>query len=106
MEKVLKILIIVFIIVISVLFIGCKPSNPLANTTWEGHYTYTGSDASIVFGENSFQLYTSGVTTGTYKASGDAIVFDAGFAQGTGSIIGNKLVMNIAFGSYEFTRVK
>jgi hypothetical protein len=85
---------------------ACTPSNRLVNTTWEGHNTGTGEEASVAFGENSFQLTVGGkiIQTGSYTISGDAIYINNS-SKPSGSLIGDKLILSGLL-VYEFIRAK
>jgi hypothetical protein len=107
MEKMLiKRILIIVPIAMSTLFIVCKSSNRLSNTTWEG-YSSWGEEAVVVFGENTFQLSRDAEVkqVGSYKISGDA-VFLNNESKPSGSLIGDKLILSGLLIKYEFKRVK
>jgi hypothetical protein len=123
-EHMVGMLVMIIVILLVSVFISCYQrsdsggitawtKNRLTNTTWQAN-VYNGT-RNLYFGENSFREGLdegegdlSGITTGTYTISGDAVVleyssaWDGSSQQSTGSLIGDTL----AIFSNEYKRVK
>jgi RNA polymerase subunit RPABC4/transcription elongation factor Spt4 len=87
--------------------------NPLANTTWEGYATSTISSEKpdniiATFGENSFTIgsnKTGSFMSGSYTISDDVFTGYVPIGTYTGSLIDNRLILNITIDGHYFSVV-